>query len=154
MTKRTDLERICKLVVSDKNGLSKDDIVNAVSQMDKDEKLKLKWYDNGPASNKINKNCENMEGHNGKGKEYDNKRVEDDKDYSLQDSFFDFLDDVCTPEQRSIYGERAQKGECQGLEDHSSRIKLKDLSLTPFQAFNPATNYGSLYCTYHKGQNN
>ena len=144
MKKRTDLERICKLVVSDKNGLSKDDTVNAVSQMHKDEKLKLKWYEQGPASYKINKDCEYMEGYNGKGKEYDNKRVEDDKDHTLQDSFLDFLEDVCTPEQRSIYGDGAQKGGCQGMEDHSSRIKSKDLSLTPSQGFNPATNYGNL----------
>ena len=86
MKKRTDLERICKLVVSDQNGLSKEDIVNVVSQMHKDEKLKLKWYGSGPASYKINKDCENMEGYNGKVKEYDNKRVEDDKDHTLQDS--------------------------------------------------------------------
>ena len=60
--------------------------------MHKDEKLKLKWYDGGPASYEINKDCDNMEGYHGKGKEYDNKRVEDDKDHTPQDSFLDFLD--------------------------------------------------------------
>ena len=30
------------------------------------------------------------------------------------------------------------------MEDHSCGIKSKDLSLTPSQGFNPATNYGNL----------
>ena len=53
--KRTDLERICKFVVNENSGLSKHNAVDILSRMHKDGLLKLKWYDDGPASYKINK---------------------------------------------------------------------------------------------------
>ena len=58
--KRTDLERICKVVVNTNNGLSKDDIVNTVLKMHKEKILKIKRYEDGPESYKINKDCEEM----------------------------------------------------------------------------------------------
>ena len=148
MKKRTDLGRICKLVISDKNGLSTDDIENAVSQMHKDERLKLKRYNEGPASYKINKDHEIMETYSGIGKEYDNETVKDstadDNNHTMQDSFLDFLDDVSTPEKTSTYGDRAQKSGCRGLEYHSPRIMHEDPSIAPSQGFSQAINYGNL----------
>ena len=58
--KRTDLERICKVVVSTNNGLSNDDIVNTVVKMHKEETLKVKRYEDGPVSYKINKDYVEM----------------------------------------------------------------------------------------------
>ena len=58
--KRTDLERICKVAEGTNNGLSKDEIVNTVLKLHKEEILKIKRYEDGPASYKINKDYEEM----------------------------------------------------------------------------------------------
>ena len=78
--KRTDLERICKFVVNENSGLSKHDTVETLSRMHKDGLLKLKQYDDGPASYKINKSCKetnkSCEGNKvqGEAKEGENER--------------------------------------------------------------------------------
>ena len=58
--KRTDLERISKVIMNKNNGLSKDDIVNTVLKMHKEGILRIKRYDDGPASYKVNKDYEEM----------------------------------------------------------------------------------------------
>ena len=53
--KRTDLERICKVVVSETSGLSKSDVVNTLTKMQQEGLLTVKQYTDGPVSYKINK---------------------------------------------------------------------------------------------------
>ena len=53
--KRTTIEEICNIIVSQETGLSKEDAVEMITQMHKEGVLYIKSYEAGPASYKVNK---------------------------------------------------------------------------------------------------
>ena len=119
--KRTDLERICKFVVNENSGLSKHDAVETLSRMHKDGLLKLKQYDDGPASYKINKSCketnkscegnkvqgEAKEGENERGNEQSISKSDEDTENELESEDYEISEG--DDELESVEGEIVDK---------------------------------------------
>ena len=125
--KRTDLERICKVVVSTNNGLSNDDIVNTVVKMHKEETLKVKRYEDGPVSYKINKDYVEMntlcEDYIVQSKDNIEKKEEENEDVQENEiSKEDTVNDLELQNGQNSYGDNVNENEHGKVDERHGRL--------------------------------